>query len=347
MITRGVAPNRETQDPPLALTASSRAATSMQVIRESRRILAEKGRTFRLASLLLPRDARDDAAVVYAFCRQADDIVDEGDDVSSSRLGLARLRVELRGEVAPTPLVSAFLDVCTRRGIPLEAAEHLLNGLERDLEPVLALDDDRALLRYAYEVAGTVGLMMARLLGAHDEDAMAHAIDLGIAMQLTNICRDVVEDAGRRRTYVPQSRLRAAGLSAQALLDDVGRADAGGELARQGVFPVIADLLELAERYYGSGIAGMPYLPLRARRTILAAGTMYRAIGSVVLEAGPSKMRERAVVGPLSKLRYLVRACWHASRLPTRPHDHRLHGHLAGLPGCRSTEALAPHEKLR
>lgn len=347
MTALGVEPAPEALVRPLALATSGPMPSSAQVVRESRRILAEKGRTFRLASLLLPRDARDDAAVVYAFCRLADDIVDEGDDVVASRIGLTRLRDELRGDAAPRPLVVAFLDVCSRRSIPLEAAEHLMNGLERDLEPVLTLDDDRALIRYAYEVAGTVGLMMARLLGAHDDAAVAHAIDLGIAMQLTNICRDVVEDAGRQRTYVPEARLVPAGLSSKTLRENVALGDERGAAARDAVFPVVGDLLELADRYYRSGIAGMPYLPLRARRTILAAGSMYRAIGDVVLAGGPDAMTERAFVGALSKCRWVLRALRQAPRLVTAPHDHRLHRHLAGLPGCRAPEALAASTRVR
>jgi phytoene synthase len=347
MTTLRVEPAHDALGPPMALSPIRAAPMDSQVVAESRRILAAKGRTFRAASLLLPRDTRDDAAVVYAFCRLADDTVDESDDVAASRLGLERLRLELRGEASPRPIVAAFLDVCSRHAIPLAAAEHLLNGMERDLETVLALEDDRALLRYAYEAAGTVGLMMARLLGAHEEAALAHAVDLGIAMQLTNICRDVAEDAGRQRTYLPESRLAAAGLSARTLRENVGRDDGRGELARDAVFPVVRDLLELAERYYQSGLAGLSYLPLRPRRTILAAGTMYRAIGSVVLEGGPQAMRERAIVGWFTKCRYVLRAVRMAPKVTAVPHDAALHRYLGDLPGCRAHSALAPERPLR
>ncbi len=308
----------------------------VDVVATSREVLAHHARTFRLASVLLPSSQRDEAAVVYAFCRLVDDTVDEAPDHDSARAGLALLEDELLGRRPARPLIGGFLEVCRLRHIPLTAATELIAGVESDLGTVL-IPNDRELLRYCYRVAGTVGIMMCGVIGVTDPDALAHAIDLGVGMQLTNICRDVLEDAGRGRVYLPATRLNDLNTSHEEIL--------AGTAPSYAVGWVISDLLALADRYYLSGEQGMRFIPSRPRAAIAAAGRMYRAIGwKLRSERNCDFTRGRTVVGRRSKARWLTSAVAFAARAPLslRPqHDPMLHHHLQGLPGVHRFSAAA------
>jgi 15-cis-phytoene synthase len=304
--------------------------TDRALVAESRAVLARNARSFRWGALLLPAAARDDAAVVYAFCRLADDLADERGEASpeARRAGatadLARLDEELVGRRPARPLVGAFLGVCARRRIDPACAAHLLEGMRSDLGPV-ALADRGALVRYCYQVAGTVGLMMCGVLGVEDEAALPHAIDLGIGMQLTNICRDVAEDAHRDRVYLPADGI--GGLGAAALRE-------AGPAAREAVRREVWSLLELADRYYASGWAGLPAIPRRTRPAIAVAGALYRGIGHRLRRLGADPLDGRTVVGPAEKLRLAVGALLTLPLAHRARHDARLHESLAGLPGA-------------
>lgn len=296
---------------------------------QSWRVLATRARSFRWAALFLPAALRDDAALLYAFCRRVDDAVD-GPDADGAPAALLRIRAGLEGGAAAAgdgELLSAFCALSRRRGVPRQAARQLIDGAESDLGPVW-VPDDPALLRYCYQVAGTVGLMMCGLLGIRAPAARAHAIDLGIAMQLTNICRDVREDAERGRVYLPATRLAQAGLSQDEVL--------AGRAGRRALAAVVAGLLDLADRYYASAELGMRMIPPRARLAILIASRLYRAIGLRLRRRfGCDPLVGRAVVPPLHKLAWLLAAvlAWLRSLSPRpRPaHDASLHAPLAGL----------------
>lgn len=299
-----------------------------QIVEESRRILAEKSRSFHWASKFLPADRRDDAAVVYAFCRSADDLADENGTDASAREELDALADELRREARPRPIVAGFLDVADRRGLDPNWALELVRGVRSDLETV-RMRTDRELIRYCYRVAGTVGLMMSPVLGVDDTRARPHAVDLGVGMQLTNICRDVAEDAAVGRTYLPEQRLREAGTSPEQLL--------AGEADREAVSTVVRDLLELADEYYESGRAGMRYIPRRSRLAIMVASRVYRAIGLKLRDRGCDPLRGRTVVGPLSKV-WWIGSAFGAFLNPFGKaagvsHDRRLHRALSDMPG--------------
>ncbi|MGF1509860.1 MAG: phytoene/squalene synthase family protein [Myxococcota bacterium] len=238
-----------------------------------RAVLARGSKSFDFASRFLPAARRDDAAAVYTFCRTVDDIADEGDDPDDARNELARLQQELRGLRPPSGLVGDFLDVAHRRQIGLRPALHLIDGALSDLGNV-RLRNDRELFRYCYRVAGTVGLLMCGVLGVRSRRAAPFAVDLGIAMQLTNIARDVREDAERGRIYLPRERLQEAGLRQEALLDSKLSEDQQIRLAR-----TVVALLEMADRYYRSARRGVRFIPLRARLAIVVASSVYREIG--------------------------------------------------------------------
>ena len=303
--------------------------TDAATLAESYAVLIKHAKTFRLASHFLPRRCRDDAAVLYAFCRLVDDIADESPDAETAGSGLDAVVAELNDAAPARPLVTAFRQVAQRTGMPLAAAHELIVGVRSDLGPV-CIADDRELLRYCYRVAGVVGLLMCPALGVRDATTAApFAIDLGIGMQLTNICRDVLEDFSRGRTYLPADGLRAAGCEPDEL---PGNVDA--------VVRVVDDLLRLADRYYASGRAGMRFIPPRPRLAILAAGRVYHAIGSQLRRNGlRSVMTQRTVVPKWRKLARVGGAMlrWSGSVVnffPQRSHDARLHAHLDGLPGA-------------
>ena len=263
-------------------------------IADSRVVLARHARSFRLAGRFLPGQQLDEAAVLYSFCRTIDDAVDEAPDLQTARAALAALSAEFSGTRPAGQQVGAWLEIQRRRRVPPHAARDLLAGMHADLDEV-RIADDAALTRYSYQVAGTVGLMMCGVLGVTSPVAWSHAVALGVGMQITNICRDVVEDAGRGRIYLPARRLRAAGIHDDQLLN--GTAD------RTALAGVISDLLELAEENYAYAQAGMHHIPWRARPGILIAGRVYRAIGLRLRRVyGCDPTHGRTITTPLEKL---------------------------------------------
>jgi phytoene synthase len=287
---------------PTRLEALLRAAAPA-----SRRVLRTRARTFALASAFLPARVRLEAAVVYAWCRRADDAVDESLDPAAALRGIqADLHAVYAGGRLEDPVLAAFQAVVDEHRIPRAYPDALLEGMASDLGLVRydRLDD---LLEYAYRVAGTVGLMMGHVMGVTDARALRHAAHLGMAMQLTNICRDLAEDWDRGRLYVPRD-----------VLASVGGAWLGAWIGdREGPLPAaagpalahaVARLLAAADRYYRSGERGLPALPWRCALAIRAARALYAAIGDEVLRRGPGVRAPRAVVGARRKAWLLVGA---------------------------------------
>lgn len=294
--------------------------------------LSAGSKTFRLASRLLPPSALGWGAVVYRFCRRVDDAVDEAPDAAAAAAALVSLRAELDGAESGDAPMQLFADFCAGDPVIRGAAFALMDGVESDLTAA-RFESDEELLRYAYGVAGTVGLMMCGVIGVRDPEAHPHAIDLGVAMQLTNICRDVADDAALGRRYLPASRLRAAGLP---VAPGVLAIDARHSVA---VASVLRDLLSLAERYYRSAEEGMRYIPWRTRVAMIVAARLYRRIGHKLLRNGARFEAGRTVVGPIEKAFTLVGALLAccgptiAGYGPRRRHERALHTALQGLPG--------------
>jgi phytoene synthase len=274
--------------------------TAASDIAACRELLRGGSRTFFAASLVLPRSVSDPAIALYAFCRLADDAVDLG----GGRAGAVdRLRDRLArayaGQPLPMPADRAFADTVARFAIPRELPEALLDGLSWDVEGRRydGLDD---LIAYAVRVAGTVGAMMSLLMGQRAPDVVARACDLGIAMQLTNIARDVGEDARTGRLYLPLQWMRDAGLDPDAWLADP-RFD-------HGIGDVVARLLATADAFYDRAVAGIGALPKSCRPGIHAARLIYAEIGREVERAGFDSVSRRAVVSSSRKLRLLADA---------------------------------------
>lgn len=314
---------------------------------ELRRILAEGSRSFSLAGRLLPEATLDDAAALYAWCRRADDAVDDAPP-SEQPAALTRLVRELdtlyAGSV-PTPgghdvtghdalVLEAFAELVQRRRIPRLYPTELLEGMAMDVRGThyRTLDDLRL---YAYRVASTVGLMMCHVLGVKDDAALRPAAHLGVALQFTNIARDVQEDWGLGRLYLPDSLLgSAAGALHDALTRDAPLPDEHASAAAVAT----ERLLREAEGYYASADRGLASLPLQAAMAIRSARWIYRDIGAVVAEQGHDPRAGRAVVPTPRKLRLLARASGaELVRIPRR---------LLSARGGRPPSALARPEDV-
>ena len=307
-------------------------------------ILGAGSKSFSFASRFLRAADRSDAAVVYAFCRLADDAADDAPDPASGLSAVEGLRDELFGRRGAGPVLGAFLEVAERRGVDLRHADELLSGVASDLGTV-RLEDDAALVRYGYRVAGTVGLLMCPITGVRALEAHPFAVDLGVAMQMTNICRDVAEDARRGRIYLPRTRIARAGIPPEALLSGEVAAD---PRLRRALAGVVAEVIRLADLYYASGDLGMRYIPVRPRVAIMVASRVYRAIGHKLLACGGDPFAGRTVVSWAGKCGSAVGALGLMLLAPRRMgrwdrpvHYAELHAPLAGLPGAnpRADEA--------
>ncbi|MBN2799890.1 MAG: phytoene/squalene synthase family protein [Deltaproteobacteria bacterium] len=298
----------------------------------AREVLARGSRSFGFAARFLTPAQGDDAARVYAWCRLVDDLADDLSQPPEVRLAaLSAVRAEVAGRAPPRAEVAGLLAVHDKQPLDLDAALALVDGCASDVGAV-RISDDEALLRYAYRVASTVGLLMCGVLGVRRQEALAFAIDLGLAMQLTNICRDVAEDARGGRIYLPATRLAAAGITPEQLL--------AGEADRAAVASVVLGVLDLAERYYRSAWDGMRFLPLRARLAILVAARVYRRIGLRLRSRGGDALAGRVVVPLAGRLVEAARAVAHLltpgalGLSPVPRHDADLHLALRGLPAA-------------
>jgi 15-cis-phytoene synthase len=245
-------------------------------------------KSFFLSSLLLPAHVRQASWALYAFCRRADDAVDEESAGGMRRVESLRARLErvYAGSADDDPIDRAFAAVVERYAIPQALPEALLAGMEMDARGT-RYDDDDALYVYCFRVAATVGLMMTRVMGASADVAYLRATDLGVAMQLTNIARDVGEDERRGRVYLPTSLLAAVGGDSKA---------------------AVRTLLARAEAHYRAADRGVPLLPRDCRFAIASARNIYSAIGAAIAANGYDSVSQRAYVSLPKKLLLVARA---------------------------------------
>lgn len=265
------------------------------------RMTMEKGsKSFSLAALLFARPQRESARLLYAWCRACDDSIDEA---PSRREALRRLeeitrltKASLRTE-ASTPIsnenlsetgaFAAFKELCRRHEIPDLYPLELLEGMRMDVEGY-RYRTQRDLDLYCYRVASVVGLMMVHVMGVSSSKALRHAVDTGLAMQMTNIARDVRDDYEMRRIYIPEQWFKDANLTVPKQFD-------------AKVFaPVVRRLVRRADELYASGREGLKYLPFRAALAVASAQLIYREIGIEVVRRGDQAWDTRTVI-PLSR----------------------------------------------
>ena len=286
------------------------------------KILATSGESFFWARRFLGKKMGHDAAVLYSFCRVLDDMADG--DLPDGFEHLSSIQASLeKGEWNDHALLRHHAPMVNEYNLPKDVIASLVEGLMDDQADEVLLPDEESLIQYAYKVAGTVGLLMCEILNNSDPKAKPHAVDLGIAMQLTNIARDVVEDARMGRRYLPGSWV--GNMSPEDIVD--AALDPYGPDGVQ-ITRAVERLLDLAESYYASGRAGLAYLPARAHFSIGVAAKVYRQIGRQLLRSKDSWHGKRQVTSKGSKMLCTVRATANlARRLPhaRRPHNTELH----------------------
>lgn len=278
-------------------------STDLEVCKAS---LRAGSKSFALASLLLARRVREPAAAVYAFCRMADDLIDEGEGGEGVLNALSsRLERAYAGHPIDDPIDRAFSVVVRRHAIPEEIPRALLEGFSWDAagRSYESIEDVRA---YSARVAGTVGVMMTLLMGRREAVVLERACDLGVAMQLTNIARDVGEDARNGRVYLPAAWLREEGVDPASLSDNPRFTPALGNVVRR--------LVVEAETLYARADVGIALLPADSRVAIRAARLIYADIGLKLARSGYDSVSRRTVVGKPRKIWLALRAMF--SRAP-------------------------------
>ena len=284
-------------------------------IEACRQILAEGSKSFSAASLLLPRRMRAPAAAFYAFCRVADDLVDFSDDPGPAVVELAARLDRIYAQTPDDdPVDRAFCRVVERYAIPRAVVDALIEGFawDADERSYETLDE---VLAYCARVASAIGVVMTLFMGPRDPKTLTRACDLGAAMQLTNICRDVAEDADRARLYLPAAWLRERGVDPEHFVANF--ADYAGD-AR--VAEVIEELLKVADLHYRRADAGIAMLPRDCRPAIRAASLIYADIGRVIREQGCDPHKGRAHTSKGRKLWLLLRA-WIRRTPSSSPED--------------------------
>ena len=279
-----------------------------QVIDHATQAINVGSKSFAAAARLFDERTRQSAVMLYAWCRHCDDVIDgqvlgHGQVAGDRSTGEARLAelVDLTErayarEPMSDPAFAAFQQVVQRHRIPKAHPLEHLAGFRMDVQDYYYRTLDDTLL-YCYRVAGVVGLMMARVMGATAEATLDRACDLGLAFQLTNIARDIVEDAEIGRAYLPAEWLQEAGIPA----DEVSLPQ-----HREALATLAARLVDLAEPYYQSAAQGLRDLPLRSAWSIATAHGVYRQIGVEVRARGAAAWNSRVSTSNAQKLQFLL-----------------------------------------
>jgi len=266
---------------------------------------AGSGSSFYYAFLFLPPERRRAITALYAFCREVDDAVDESTDAQLAHAKLAWWRQEIAGLFAGNPqhpVTRALQPALAPFGITAGRLNEIIDGMEMDLTQTRYLDFV-GLERYCYHVAGVVGLLAAGIFGYKDARTLDYAKNLGTAFQLTNIIRDVGEDARKNRIYLPMEDLQRFHVTAADILN-ARRGEAFVALMRFQV--------ERAQSYYDKALAALPATDRRAQRPGLIMAAIYRALLVEIEHEGFQVLRQRTSLTPLRKL-WLAWKTWVAA----------------------------------
>jgi phytoene synthase len=267
-------------------------------------VTAVNSRSFHLASGLLTPDKRRAARALYAFCRTSDDIVDRAAGDQSARLAQWRMRATREHPPTDDLVAVAWADARLRFNIPLRYAEQLIEGVARDFGQTRYATFGN-LTEYCYGVASTVGLMSMHIIGFSGPEAIPYAIKLGVALQMTNILRDVGDDWRIGRVYLPQDELAAHGLTD----DDLA---AGVVTDRWRAF--MRFQIERNRRLYAEAMPGIRLLNKDGRFAIVAAADLYRGILRAIEANDYDVFTRRAYVGAWGKVRMLPGIWWRSRR---------------------------------
>ena len=211
-------------------------------------------KSFNWAGFFLPKKTYQKCSALYNFCRTVDNIADDDGELDIKKKNLLIFKNDFLNKNYSNIIIKNMWDLMDHHLISIKIIEDLFDGVESDLNKKVQLNNKKDLLIYSYRVAGTVGLMMAKILNVQEKNSMKAAIDLGIAMQLTNIARDVVEDSKINRFYIHNN------------------------------FETISDTLVLANLFYKSSFIAIKEIPFRFRFAILVARRVYKKIGDEILK---------------------------------------------------------------
>lgn len=305
-----------------------------------RALLRRGSKSFFAASLLLPREMRAAFAAVYAFCRTADDAVDTT-QADAATLRMLAARLDRVYGAADGPLLAgeyALRWAVHRHDLPRAILDALLEGFAWEVEG-RQYESESALFAYSARVASCVGAAVTVIMGRRDEESLSRACDLGVAMQLTNIARDVGEDARNGRLYLPRSWMRDEGLDPDAWLADPVFTPALGRVVRR--------LLASADVLYARADGGVGRLPERCQPGIRAARLLYADISRLIAANGYDSVSRRAFTSPSRKAWLMLRALSASAAAPARPQprpplaetrflvEAAVYGGFSPLPDCR------------
>ena len=300
-------------------SVAGRHGAAGDLVAMSRAMMGQGSKSFAQATALFDRETRAGAYLLYAWCRRCDDAID-GQELGHGHEPLtpeeqrrrldglyARTRAALGGEPMQDATFRAFQAVTQRYAIPPAPALALIDGFAMDVEGrrYRTLDE---LLLYCWRVAGVVGVMMAHVMGVREAATLERAGDLGLAFQMTNIARDVIDDAGNGRVYLPLDWLSELGVPEDAVADPARRA---------AVFAAARQLLRAADPYYASALEGITRLPFRSAWAIASARGVYRDIGRKLQAGGPAAWDQRVSTGKASKLARVAQAALVAGKAVT------------------------------
>ena len=215
--------------------------------------LSVYAKSFSWAGFFLPKKTLDKCSTLYDFCRVADNLADDDDEIENKKKKFDLFEKDFNQKNFNNPIIKNMWDLIEEYNISLKIVRDLLVGIKSDIKETVKLDSKKDLLIYSYRVAGTVGLMMAKILRVSKKSSLKSAIDLGIAMQLTNISRDVIEDFEKKRSYINKN------------------------------FEEISSTINLAETFYENSFYSIRDIPISFRFSILVARRVYRKIGHKIL----------------------------------------------------------------
>ena len=215
--------------------------------------LAIYAKSFNWAGFFLPKKTYEKCSALYDFCREADNIADDENNIEIKKDNFIKFRNNFVNKNYDDPIIKNMWDLINEFSISTKIVDDLFEGINSDIKENVKLNSKKELLIYSYRVAGTVGLMMAKILNVHKEQSLKSAIDLGIAMQLTNISRDVMEDKKNNRSYINES------------------------------FEEIKNTIKLSDQFYKNSFYSIKEIPLSFRFSILVARRVYRKIGYKIL----------------------------------------------------------------
>ena len=256
--------------------------------------LKREGKSFYWASFFLPKNSKKNAGTLYSICRYFDDIADKNNKDQTKYL--EELIKEIRNNKSNK--INIFLK---QNKINNSILIDLIEGLILDQRKIRIQNKDE-LIKYSYHVAGTVGLMMSKIIGVKHKKAARSAIDLGIGMQLTNIARDVYEDSQMKRIYLPANWIPNISLTSLSNLEEINLEH------DKKITKAIHKLINLSEQFYKNGFAGLKYIPFSTRLGIFIAANIYRGIGIKIKYKKKKYIRERVYLSVFEKFLITIKS---------------------------------------